>query len=319
MTTSDDKLDLATRAAWLYYVAGNTQDEIAAKLDVSRPAAQRLIALAISQQLIRVQVTRPISACAQLAETLRERFALDVADVVPGLAENPPATLASVAAAAAVRMERLLSATAPTTIAVTSGRALRAMVDMISPMERPQHKIVSVVGSIARDASANRYDVVMRLGDRLGCQCFPRPTPLIADTLEERDVLAAQRSVAILAGLAQSAKATFVGVGNLSWNGPLHADGFITDDELGELSDLGAVGEIGGWAFDRDGQLIEGSVNARALSLSPKQLAPRQIIAIATGSNKLEAIAGALRGRLVTGLVTDEDTARAVLDATGGD
>src|SRR3954468_16406828 len=36
------KLDLAARAAWLYYVAGNTQDEVAEKLSLSRQAAQRL-------------------------------------------------------------------------------------------------------------------------------------------------------------------------------------------------------------------------------------------------------------------------------------
>ena len=44
MPKSNEKLDLATRAAWLYYVAGNTQNEIAEKLQVSRPVAQRLVA-----------------------------------------------------------------------------------------------------------------------------------------------------------------------------------------------------------------------------------------------------------------------------------
>ncbi|HYW21039.1 MAG TPA: sugar-binding domain-containing protein [Nodularia sp. (in: cyanobacteria)] len=42
------KLDQAAHAAWLYYIAGNTQEEIAAKLNVSRQAAQRLVALAVS-------------------------------------------------------------------------------------------------------------------------------------------------------------------------------------------------------------------------------------------------------------------------------
>ena len=39
------KLNLAARAAWLYYIAGNTQDEIAKKLNVSRQAAQRFVSL----------------------------------------------------------------------------------------------------------------------------------------------------------------------------------------------------------------------------------------------------------------------------------
>ena len=44
----EDRLDLAVRAAWLYYVSGVTQDQIATTLGISRPVAQRLIALAVS-------------------------------------------------------------------------------------------------------------------------------------------------------------------------------------------------------------------------------------------------------------------------------
>lgn len=45
MTTraGSDRLDDAARAGWLYYIAGRTQEEIAARLGVSRQAAQRLV------------------------------------------------------------------------------------------------------------------------------------------------------------------------------------------------------------------------------------------------------------------------------------
>ena len=45
------RLDDAARAGWLYYVAGNTQDEIARKLGVSRQSAQRLVSLAVSEAI----------------------------------------------------------------------------------------------------------------------------------------------------------------------------------------------------------------------------------------------------------------------------
>ena len=40
--TSNRKLDLAARAAWLYYIRGRTQDEIATELNVSRQNAHHL-------------------------------------------------------------------------------------------------------------------------------------------------------------------------------------------------------------------------------------------------------------------------------------
>ena len=64
------RLDEAARAGWLYYVAGNTQDEIARKLGISRQAAQRLVSLAISERLIKVRLDHPIARCMELAAAL---------------------------------------------------------------------------------------------------------------------------------------------------------------------------------------------------------------------------------------------------------
>ncbi len=306
------KLDLAARAAWLYYVAGDTQEAIADKLGVSRPAAQRLVALAVSEKLVRVELTRPIARCAELAERLSKAFDLVICDVQPTVPNEPVATLQGIALAAALRLEGAIATSAPVVIGLTTGRTLRAMVDQVSPTNRPQHRLLSLAGSIGRDASANRYEAVMRLADRLGCRCFPRPLPLVAETIAERDVLATQRSYLMLNDLAMKAKLSLAGIGDVSWDGPLHVDGFVTDEELQELGEAGAVGEVAGWVFDRDGRLIEGSFNARVLSAPLRHSRDRALVAVGGGPRKVAPIAAALRGRLINGLITDEDTAAAV-------
>lgn len=308
----DMKLDQAARAAWLYYVAGDTQEEIAEKLGVSRPAAQRLVALAVSEQLVRVELTRPIAQCAVLAEQLRAAFDLALCDVQPTVPGEPGATQQGVALAAALRLESAIATNAPVVLGLTTGRTLRAMVDQVAPTNRPQHRLVSLAGSIGRDASANRYEVVMRLADRLGCRCFPRPLPLVAETVEERDLLATQRSYQILNDLAQKARLSLAGIGDVSWDGPLHIDGFVTDEELQELGEKGAVGEVAGWVFDKDGRLIDGSFNRRVLSAPLSADADRLLVAVGGGPRKVAPITAALRGRVINGLITDEETAAAV-------
>jgi len=72
-------VDDAARAGWLYYVGGNTQEEIAAKLGISRQSAQRLVSLAVSEGLIKVRLDHPIGRCMDIATQLRARFALDPA------------------------------------------------------------------------------------------------------------------------------------------------------------------------------------------------------------------------------------------------
>ena len=141
-TRRDRKLDLAARAAWLYYIADNTQDEIATKLDVSRQAAQRLIALAVSEKLIKFRLDYPLSSCVSLAEGLRDKFALETCEVIPSSENNLQTGLGI---CAATYLETYLSDKSPTIIAFSSGRTLRAMVEQISSMDQPQHKLVSIV------------------------------------------------------------------------------------------------------------------------------------------------------------------------------
>ncbi len=310
----DEKLDLAARAGWLYYVGGETQEVIAATLGVSRPVAQRLIALAVSKSLIKFRLDHPIAACMELAKRLTDRFELSFCEIVPGDPTQPEARV-SVAVSAATWLEHYVSQTAPLVLALGTGRTLRTAVAQVRPLSRPQHKVISRVGNMARDGSASAFDVVMRLADGIGSKRYPMPTPVVADSEEERALFQTQRSFRLLFELAAQAKATFVGIGEIGWNAPLHSDGFITDQELAELSERGAVGEITGWAFDEGGRILDGSVNARVVSLPITQPSDGLVIAVGNGPGKVVPIRAALRGRLISGLITDDLTAQAVLDS----
>ncbi|MEO1069211.1 MAG: sugar-binding transcriptional regulator [Cyanobacteria bacterium J06638_6] len=309
------KLDLAAHAAWLYYIAGNTQEEIAAKLNVSRQAAQRLVALAVSENLIKFRLDYPLSHCITLAEALRDRFALSICEVVPSpVGEASP--YSGLGVCAATHLEAYLMAKSPSILAFSSGRTLRAMVEQISLMNQPQHKIVSVVGNMSHYGLAGRYEVVMHLAERVGAQTYPLPVPTVATSVQERDLLQTQKAFITVQALAEQAKATFVGISHIAWNSPLHEDGFISDDELTELIERGAIGEIAGWAYDSQGKLLTTGTNARVASVPLEQPARRSIIGVAGGRGKAEAILAALRGQLLTGLITDEAAAEAILGQT---
>lgn len=308
----DRKLDLAAHAAWLYYIAGNTQEEIATKLNVSRQAAQRLVALAVSEKLIKFRLDHPLSECIALAESLRDQFGLAMCEVVPTDAANQE-NLTGIGVCGATHLESYLVNKTPTVIAFSSGRTLRAMVDQISSMDQPQHKIVSIIGNMSQYGRAGRYEVVIHLADRVGSQVYPVPTPVVATSVEERELLQTQRSFIAVKTLVEQAKATYVGIGQIAWNGPLHNDGFINDNELTELIELGATGEIAGWAYDQHGILLTQGTNNRVAGIPLEQPAQRLTIGLASGVKKTDAILAALRGKLITGLITDEAAAEAIL------
>jgi DNA-binding transcriptional regulator LsrR (DeoR family) len=105
-------------------------------------------------------------------------------------------------------------------------------------------------------------------------------------SIEELELLQTQRLFMTVKTLAEQAKATFVGISQIDGNAPLHQDGFINDDEVTQLIELGAVGEIAGWADDRQGVLIQCVTNSRVAGVPLEQPAQRLIIGIAGGVKK---------------------------------
>lgn len=310
--TSGNRLDDAARAGWLYYVAGNTQEEIARKLGVSRQTAQRLVSLSVSEGLVKVRLDHPIGRCMALADKLRSRYALDFCEIVPSDPESD-STVLGVAQAAAAEIERRLRAPEPIVMAIGTGRTLKAAIEQLPPMECPQHKIVSLTGSIAPDGSAAFYNVIFNIADAVKARSFPMPLPVIASSAAEREALHEQPMIRDTLALAAEADVTFLGIGDLGPEAPLYLDGFISEAELKALQKAGAIAEIVGWAFDAQGRMIEGLTNERVASAPLPSRERSLVIALAMGERKLPGIRAALNRRLVNGLITDEITAENLL------
>ena len=306
------KLDDAARAGWLYYIAGNTQDQIASKLGVSRQSAQRLVSLAISERLIKFQLDHPIGKCLNLAAALEARYGLKMAEVVPTDPAHPTAHV-GIAQAAAGQIERQLRSPQPVIMAIGTGRTLKAAVDHMSPMDCPQHTVVSMTGNIAPDGAAAYFNVIFNIADKTKARSYPFPLPVIAGSVAEREVLMRQSLVTSSMRLAARAETIFIGVGGLQDDAPLLLDGFLTPAELKQLQQAGAIGEICGWTYDAGGQLIDGLTNDRVMSAPLPSTDDRLVIAVAHGERKIAAIRGAIARPLVNGLITDEMTAEALL------
>lgn len=309
---SANRLDDAARAGWLYYVGGNTQDEIAAKMGISRQSAQRLVSLSISEGLIKVRLDHPIGRCLDLAEQIKTRFGLSHCEVVPSDPGSTSSTI-GVAEAGAAEIERWLKRPDPIVMAIGTGRTLKAAIEQLQPMECPHHKVVSLTGNIAPDGSAAFYNVIFNVADTVKARSFPMPLPVIASSAREREMLHGQPMITATLHLAAQAHITFVGIGHLGANAPLLVDGFITEAEHQELQKAGAVGEICGWVFDAEGRLVEGHTNNRVASAPIPSRENGLVIALAMGANKAAAIRAALLRSLANGLITDERTAAALL------
>lgn len=311
-SSDKNRLEQAARAGWLYFIAGHTQDQIAKKLKISRPTAQRLVSLCLSERLITFRLEHPIAACMDLANQLVDKFALRHCEIVP---TDPaaPTSVAGIAERAASLLETTLRNPKPAIVAIGTGRAMRAAVEQVPPMDRPDHQLVSLVSNIATDGSATFFDTVGRLAELTKARHYPTPLPVLMSSEAERDHMLKMAPVTKVHGIAARADLRLIGVGQMDKQAQLHVDGFVTRRELTELIQLGAVGELTGWAFDAHGRFLKGGTNRRLTSIPHPVPAVTSTVAAALGPAKVPAILAALRGQLINGLITDEATAKALL------
>lgn len=311
-TSDTTRLDDAARAGWLYYVAGNTQDEIARKLGVSRQSAQRLVAMAVSEKLIKVRLDHPIARCMDLAHALTDRYGLNGCEVVPS-DPGAPDLLTGIAIAAAAEMEKTLKSPERRVISLGTGRAVKATVEQLPRMSCPHHVVASRLGNMMSDGAASPYNATIHLAERIGAPHYPNPLPVLVSHPGELAQMQQQEAARNTLELCRSADLSVVGVGQMDESAPLYVDGFVSAAEMAELARAGATGEITSWVYDREGNIIDCAFNRRVASAPLPRDCEHPLIAVASGAAKLPAIRAALIGRLINGLVTSEATAERLL------
>jgi len=310
---NDNEDSLAVRAAWLHYVGGFTQSAVAKRLGIPSVKAHRLIARAVAEGVVKVSIDGEIAECVNLELELSTRYGLDYCEVAPDVDEDGLA-LATLGHAGASFLRREIERDEVGIIGLGHGRTLSAVVHYLPRIGAGATRFVSLLGGLTRNYAANPYDVMHRLAEKTGAQAYVMPVPFFANTAEDREVLLSQRGVRDVFELADRADLKILGIGTVDSQAHLVTSGMLQPDELEEIAALGGVGEMLGHFFDRRGRILETSVTARTLAASFLETRDDRIVAIAGGPVKTEAIRAVLHSNRLHGLITDERTAKALLE-----
>jgi len=77
------RLQLATRVAWMYFIDGLRQEDIAEALGLNRMRVNRLISMARELRLVHIEIVSPYRVASELEARLRKTFGLREAIVIP--------------------------------------------------------------------------------------------------------------------------------------------------------------------------------------------------------------------------------------------
>ena len=310
---SDNREDLLTRVASLYYEYDYSQQQIGEMLKISRSNISRLLKEAKQKGLVEIRIHKRIATAPQIERELRERFALHQAMVVEQNEAEYSERLASAGQLAAWYIEEILR---PNTIlAIAWGTGVASAVDAFSIHPVMHIEVVQMLGSVGNVVSEiDGPDLARRLANKLGGQYHYLHAPLFVDSQSTRDTFLDQPMIQHTLNQARQAQIGIVGVGTVDPDSSsfLRA-GHMTKQQLIELRAQGVVGETAGQYFDINGH-DNFDINQRviALSLAEMKNIPH-VVAVACGLPKTRSILGALRSGNIKALATDSITAEAIL------
>ena len=311
---------LLVKVSKLYYEEGLSQDDIILRLNLSRPKISRLLRQARDRGIVRITVAAPQHLFPDLEAGLEKRFGLLEAVVVETHAgdaqENILRELGLSAAAYLERSVRSGSTRGIYAVGISWGTTLHSMVEKLPSMHVPGVKVVQIIGGLGQpEAASHSSELCHRLARALGGQLTLLPAPGIVASQPARDVLLTDPYVQRAVEMFGSLDIAFVGIGDPSPESVLMRDGVIISwEELNLLLHKGAVGDIALRFFDAQGRPVVSDIDNRVIGITLEQLAQvRRVVGVAGGPGKFQAIQGALRGRLVSVLITDSVTAERLL------
>ncbi|SDS46468.1 sugar-binding transcriptional regulator [Microterricola viridarii] len=305
---------LSIRAAELYYEENKTQDEIGSILRLTRWKVGRLLAQAKANGFIRIEIVHPRARRLPIERRLREKLGLTDAIVVSSAGVSGDDELQSRTAQAAADYLTSLRPI-PRTLGLSWGRTLHDVSIHLKQGWAPGVNVVQINGGVSLNKRAGTAaTTAVTIASKAGGQATLLPSPAILERIETKRAIEADRSVAAVLEMAATASAYLFSAGAADQNS-VHVDsGYITADNVTELVRKGAVGDVIGRYIDSNGNIVDPALDDRTVGLRLDDLRRSALsIAVIAGPSK-HAVAGAVvSSGLCTVLVTDEDTANALL------
>jgi DNA-binding transcriptional regulator LsrR (DeoR family) len=313
----DDIVRLLLKVAKLYYEDGITQEMISQRLRISRPKVSRLLQQARDEKIVQITIIPPVGKDYTDLERevercfdLKEVVVIEVSDY-----SSRTSVMRDLGPAAADHFRQIVQD--GDLIGLTWGGTLAAMVDALIPQKLKNVRVVQMVGGLGEpSAEVHASDLARRVARAFNGAFSLLPAPGIVDSVKSREILQRDTHIHQSLELATQADIVLAAIGSLAPESLLMEEGtMITHSDIDCLREQGAVGDIGLRFFDIHGNPMETEINQRVIGVDLMTLRSlSRVIGIAGGVDKFEAILGAVRGRFINTLITDQITAKQLLN-----
>ena len=310
---------LLGEVARLYYVNNFTQQHIADRIGVSRTNVSRMLSEARNRGLVEIKIHTPLNVANELQEELVKRLNLRECLV---LQSPPPEWDAAELTDTVGRLSALGASYLQENIADRSivGVSWSSTVYHVISDQHLQEKsgvtAVQLMGSIGGSIiELDGVSITGRLADVVGGKAQYLHAPMLVANAAACDALMRDPHISKTLEVARNADTMVVSVGVINENSGQYRTGYLDDDDLEYIRGEGAVGDICGSYFARDGSPVRLEMSERTIAIEFEEMkAIPNRVGVSGGPNKALPNIGAVRAGLLNVLITDENTAREMLN-----
>jgi DNA-binding transcriptional regulator LsrR (DeoR family) len=316
--TGDTQLNndiIKAKVSKLFFERGLSKVDIGKKLRISRFKVAGLLEDAVKEGIVKIFINEPKESFIDLENELEKRFKIYNA-IVAETSIDYESTKKNIGKAAASYLADTIYDN--DVIGVAWGSTIYEVVNYLpDKITRKNITVVQITGGSNQiPININASELTRRIADIFNAKSYFLHAPVVVKSKEARDILYEEAGIKNTLDMFNKINLAIVGIGATQPepSSTLYKDGFIKKEDFNNSISLDCVGDINSYFYNKEGSECNTILRDRVIAMNLDQLKKvRYVMAVAGGESKVDAIIGAMKGRIINIIVTDNKTAEVIL------
>ncbi|VBB09498.1 rna polymerase sigma factor region 3/4 [Lucifera butyrica] len=311
MITTDRRMLI--KVAHMYYIENMNQNEIGNRLGINRTTVSKYLKKAVLSGVVQFTVVDDLGSSLETA--LEKKFGLKEVYIVPS-ASKLDEVKNNLGKAGIKLLNRIISDGDIVGFAWGSTIGALARFASLEKWNEVKAEMIPLVGGPENlDSEFHVNTIIYKIGQAFKAQSHYLYAPAITGSAVIRAAIMQDMNCRKIVKMWDEISIAVVGIGvpvqssNLVWTGS------VGREYIEQLNDAGVVGDICSRFYDIHGNVVDTELKDRTIAIDLEKLKKvKYSVGIAASPEKVPAIYGALKGKFINVLISDEQTAKRLLD-----
>jgi len=307
-----ERKKLLSKISRFYYFENLTQQEIANKLNLSRTKVSRYLDKARKEKIVEIKINSLRENYERLEYDIEKKFKIKECIIIPAL-ESGEEILKEMAISLGNLFGRILKD--KDYLGIGWGSSLKSIADYLSFSGKVDIKVVPMIGGLGKVGTGfHTNSVAKTVADKLGGISYVINSPAVLDSKKVKEVIESDSNTKEIIEMSKKINTALIGMSDIGTESSLIKTGNFNVKEFKYLGNLGVVGDVNLIFINENGEHVPNKIDDRIVRVSINRIKKiKNVIGVGFGDRKLKVILGALKGRIINILVTDENTAKNII------